>query len=1274
MFRYYFILALYVCKLPFSLQDLCTFCKCVHGQYADAPIWIDVGKRNEIAVQGHSCARPVTYTWKVVSGSGEIITDLGTTKVPRVVWLPFTVSVKPSEKGENNRIVVTKSDGRTKGRCECHIDFINLEMYSHIDGSELISIGSEQIIELDGSKSFDYSQPKGNQHYIFEWTCRPIEIDMDNQYCKEGKVMSTGSKLKIDGHYLSVRGLYQITLHTKSPVTGLVAGDQIYIRVEYGTQIPLIILCERNCLNYRYNEGVSIFLHVDCIGYCGISLKFYFWVDDVFITSNHNGKVRFMPPNAPTFKFNVTLVADGVVSKAKAHFMRNDPPTGGICTVAPKSGIPGDTLFRVACKNWTDPDLPLYYTLKAGNLLYDRTTDPNWEVYVPQVPALTVRICDHFDACTKHEVPLELTPAVIPRGLQNIMKYMQWDANNIEKLLNGGHFARAVVKATLMMKDQPLEVLKHILSAFGNFDADSLADVRQLGTMTSQLVEPMGNLTSEKVEVFRALLDKISDGFAKTIENGEIKDLDKEDLVDMSDEIVGMVSKFATKSEQFVDVQSLLWEFEGGMAQVAKERAMMPPRVAHLIEHYGAHNWLNDTVLTPINRWMHVVCKTFVLLHDIGVASSLNVHKGDKEFIVNKLTVQMSTFGIDDGEPLLIVSLDYLTTAVLTLPMLQDMQSKLGGKEMTAQVVSFRENPFWWYPNEHPITTSVFYFSSFNEEDLSLAITELDVPLRFEMLQQRLPTEPPMIRHSIRETNEMPIYRVRAPEGAAIIINFKAVDVDMDALVKCNYMPNEQEVRAGIRIKADAIGNGTKCSASNDAGEPGWCYVALIAAKGVNMRGKAANYAFNVELYECLTWNVNLDNPVWRTDGCSAALDSEGSDNITCFCYHMSIFAGRSYYSTAEEVVRERLLKESLDVNWYLVSFYILLILVFIWLLLRTCDDLATSQAQQQLVPALAENERKKSRNIALHITTGGQWTAASSANVVVALPGGRSYTITQNPEQPHLKPYATGVLELPVKASELQGPLQITISQDKSGRYPSWYCESITIVNLENGEKQHCTVRKWIGAEPVVVQPDEESQNDSAVEGAAGNEQISKAQKWKKVKAAYHDVFTTWFLFQPLFGPWQYGVVKVDRFVRSCIWIAKFAVILLLVFLYFGDTNLNNYEAERSDYEFLIRVMDGWFLLFLLCCYVLTFLVELLLLLVVYPEVLTKSRCKGPKENGGVQQTAEKKPAMGLSVKEQEEDVIANPNSQDDEETPRSIDEAQRKSSRPDVDKGYMM
>ncbi|XP_012155711.3 uncharacterized protein LOC101461725 [Ceratitis capitata] len=1208
-------LCLWLISISMTRQDLCTYCKCVHGQYPDEPIWIDVSKRTEIAVLGHSCGRQVTYTWKAVGGSGEILVDLGTTEVPRVNWLPFAYSVRPDQQGKSNRIIVTKSDGRTTGQCVCHIDFVNLEVYSHIDGARIISIGSDQTVELDGSSSRDYSQPKDRQKYTFEWRCVPVENDMENTYCKEGNIMSTSAKVSIDGRQLAVTGLYKVMLRTKSPITGNTAGDHIYIRVEFGTKIPLLIMCYRNCLDYYYNEGESIFLHVDCIGGCGKKRTFYFEIDDKFVTSNHDGFLRFKAPMAVTFKFNVTLIADGIDSVAIAPFYRNEPPAGGSCAVTPEKGVPGDTLFEVSCRNWTDENLPIYYVLKAGNLLYDRTTDPNWEVYVPQVTAMSLRICDNRDACSNAEVPLELEAVVIPKGLENVKAYMENYTNNVEKLLEGGQYARAVVKAALMMKDQPLDVIKYVLNGFQNFNANSVPDVRQLSTMTSQLIEPMGNLTSEKLDVINGLLDKISRGFGEIIGSDAVREMYKVDVKDLSEEIVGIVSKLVSATERFVDVQSLLWEFEGGMVYVADARANVSPKFGQLIEFYGTHERLNDTILTPINKWLYAICRSFDLLHDIGLASSLIVHKGDEEFIVDKLSIQMTTSGIIDNAPLTLVSADYLTTAFLSKPLLQEMQKQLKGREMKMQVVSFRENPCWWYPTEHPITTAVFSLSVFSEKDSNLLISEITAPLKLEMLQQRWPKEPPLIRGQVYAVDEMPIYQVRAPEGAALIVNFTSVDEDMDVIVQCGKLPNEKEVReSGERVMSGAVKGVTRYAAVNSGGKVDWCYVALIAARHVILTTEA-HYAFTIEIQECLSWNLNLVRPTWHNKGCITSVDVAGADNISCLCYHMSIFSGRSYYSTAEEVVRERTLKHSLDINWYLIAFYILLFLIFLWLLLRTCDDL--SKSHQRLYTELNENERNDISRIALHITTGGQWTAASSANILITLPAGQTYTITQNPERPFLKPHTTCVLELPIRASELDGPL--LISQDKNGRYPSWYCDSITVVNLANGEKRHCSVRKWIGRTPVSVLPDkvereqqvrdssdvserEDEDEDDDKEMQAQSKSALRAEKWQKFKTAYHDIFMAWFLFQPLFGSWQYGAVDANRSVRSCIWIAKFAVLLLLVFLYFGETNLNNYETERFEYEFLIRLIDGRLVLFLFGCYFITLALELLLLFIVYP------------------------------------------------------------------------
>ncbi|XP_067644829.1 polycystin family receptor for egg jelly-like [Eurosta solidaginis] len=1192
----------------------CTHCECVHGKQAHSPIMINVAKRQEITVKGPSCSpRSVTYTWKAINHEGGLLYDLGTTTVPRVTWHPYKVAVRLQDEHKNNRLIVTKSDGSTTGRCVCHIDFVYLRLYAHIDGSRIMRVGVRQKLTISGTESFDYMLPSQQQQLTYRWECKPDKRDLNSKYCEAGKTFATSPTITVDGSQLVVNGQYKFTLYVNSPLTGMESSDSIYIHCSWGSKIPLILLCFENCWELLFNRGVAIHMGVDCFTECGTKREFVFKINNEVKERNTNGHFRFMPPDVPEFNVTFILTADGVESDSYTTFERNDPPANGLCKVEPTSGIPGDTLFKASCQDWQDKQLPLRYTLKAEKLVIDQTSDPNWEVYVPQVSELTFVICDRLRACTKTKVSVTLTEVKIPKGLQEIIEYMKKPGNDIKNLLIGGELGRAVVKAILMMKDQGIEVDKYIVEQFHDFEAKNAVDILQLGTIINQLLSSLGNITSVDTETFLELLDKMCDGFKETKESGEIKDIQLDELHDLTEEIIELVSKLTTHAETFGDTQSTLWEFEAGMIQVANERGKVTPRMAHLIEHYGKYGKLNDTILTPINIRMHALCKTLELLHYVGFASSFRIHKGDATFKIETDLVKMTTMGIDTQNTIWLVSPDLKTTAILTKQMLQNMQNQLGGADMTAQVISFKDNPFWWFPTEHPITTAVFYFSSFSKEERSIEETHINVPIRLNMLQKRTAKQPPLIQGAVDDSMEMPIYRIRTPAGAAVIINFITVMVDMDVLVKCQNMPKLSEVRDGdMRVMRESLTqDGIQYSDHNHAHNENWCYVALIASADANVR-QLSKYTFTVEIYECLTWNTNLDNPTWRTDGCESIHEGE---NITCNCYHMSVFAGRSYYSTAEEVVRDRNVKDQLDVNWYLVAFYILIVFIFIWLLLRAYDDMCSAGAEK-LLTEMTENEKQRPRTIALHITTGPHWTAASSANVTVTVPAmifQRSYAIAQNPEKPLLKPNTTCVLELPIRASDLSNPPKILISRNDSGRYPSWYCESITIVNLENGEKWHCTVRKWIGTKPVEVQPDKEHAAPTNLTNAE-KKQLRK-EKWQKIKAHYHDFFVCWFLFQPLYGPHQYGVVVVDRFVRSCIWIAKFAVIILLVFLWLGATTLDNYEAERYVYEFIIDIIDCKFVLFVIGCYFATLLVELLMLLIAFPECIFKCK-KSPKND----------------------------------------------------------
>lgn len=81
---------------------------------------------------------------------------------------------------------------------------------------------------------------------------------------------------------------------------------------------------------------------------------------------------RVLTPNT-RFKFILTAQrSGGYMGYSEFHVTTNSPPTGGVCSVSPTSGVTLTTEFHFTCDNWEDPDLQLRYEfiyLTHNNLL-----------------------------------------------------------------------------------------------------------------------------------------------------------------------------------------------------------------------------------------------------------------------------------------------------------------------------------------------------------------------------------------------------------------------------------------------------------------------------------------------------------------------------------------------------------------------------------------------------------------------------------------------------------------------------------------------------------------------------------------------------------------------------------------------------------------------------------------------------------------------------------------------------------------------------------------
>jgi hypothetical protein len=114
-------------------------------------------------------------------------------------------------------------------------------------------------------------------------------------------------------------------------------------------------------------------------------------------------------PDTIYWRFEVIFTSDSLISTGAIHFLINHPPENGLCSISPTHGTI-DTLFTVACSNWSDADGIGGYSLfrwreNASDLvIFADSRDPTLKSFFPKNPEnislfhLLVFIGDRFDA------------------------------------------------------------------------------------------------------------------------------------------------------------------------------------------------------------------------------------------------------------------------------------------------------------------------------------------------------------------------------------------------------------------------------------------------------------------------------------------------------------------------------------------------------------------------------------------------------------------------------------------------------------------------------------------------------------------------------------------------------------------------------------------------------------------------------------------------------------------------------------------------------------
>lgn len=238
-------------------------------------------------------------------------------------------------------------------------------------------------------------------------------------------------------------------------------------------------------------------------------------------------------------------------------------------------------------------------------------------------------------------------------------------------------------------------------------------------------------------------------------------------------------------------------------------------------------------------------------------------------------------------------------------------------------------------------------------------------------------------------------------------------------------------------------------------------FMSVVSGAPVNVSSGDIGFSFELNSIQCLYWATSSNT--WNSDGCTVDSDLNSVDRIHCKCSHLSLFALKHEKSDFCGVSPDSSLFPMKSVIWICLSFFLVTFLIItLWAWRR--EKLEKNYRKWIHL----KSERKASHCYTVTVIT-GTWQNANTTSHVAIKIHGSEYT------SPIIPLFARGV-QLFQRGSinnfiitmrkSIGQILNITLCIDFHGPYPTWYCETVIIRDLERNEEWYFDVKRWLPTE----------------------------------------------------------------------------------------------------------------------------------------------------------------------------------------------------------------
>ncbi|KAH8255271.1 hypothetical protein KR038_000201 [Drosophila bunnanda] len=1082
------------------------------------------------------------------------------------------------------RACVIINDVPTVARC--YLRYTPPKVDVRIVGNEWRKVDVRRKIILDGSQTRDLAsaiETLDSQKFV--WSCRSKD-DRRNRYCRSN--MSDNPVIRLPENVLRIGSQYMFTLtvsQRKDPHL-IQTASQLLLGVSTNT-ITVNIRCLGNCAYGVYSPDESVQLKAECQDCSQPIVRYEWWVrtseNDSEETLLSKTKVAVFHYEYETLSIRLKVELKSNLSAEAFYTLRRNEGPNGSCTVSPSSGIEAVTTFEINCRGFETAYGPLYYRYVIPSIgIIAQSQYARYETYLTETEEIAVFICDAIDKCTTRFLGVDVRPFQFKNPKAKPKQRIKAILRNVKDLVKRGFWDNAI--------SQSLAAVPHtkrandasiIYDSLTEQEAFSVPQLERLAMLATQFVNYLIPLDYEDVRLVGRIFKQMSRIFAVVVsQREEVKP-----------------EAYRTLTAMHIYFMSIL-----GMPSETHSVPMCMPNHAgclHLerVRLAQLNSEFDPLILVKINQWMMTSWYLYKCIYFLGILGGRHQNPYEEAFSARQggISYQMNMTREND---LIVRTIDNSHLLKVSTELLHEIRKKLNHEDVLFQIISQRShhNLFWWYPYPMPAETNVL-------------IVHAHSPNRFFWLDNKSRLDNPVVyRTDITRFSQSEKYNALTSSATIVHrseVHYYDLMLDTKAMLAVRIVNCSGPIHVNVRLhrrptSGELVNNSclvTPAMRGKRVWLANWCdrsdaFVSICRQGDYNENARRAmpmekqellpvKFYLLLEIHQCSHFKNRSEGPGWSADNCNTTFEHSYGTSVHCICHTLGPLATRIFPIITRHDV-EFLRPLVLSTEWWLFFILFMLLLLLLLVVLWTYISSNVSVGKMLLTFVECEGRRLKwdphreiKEEILLVIVTGGQEFAGTTSNINIYLKSPRQpqsmFQVIQDPGHPRLLRNTTNKMQVP--RGNITIPTRLALGIERNGRYPSWYCRTITVIDLELKRHQLFVVERWI------VQGQTQLMR-SKYFTRGGQQFIPQYTWWKRFRNRFEQLSISWYCENPITGPWQTSVGgwTFSLIERTAVLISKVAITVTLVSVFYGRNTVESAEKEKLSFGSLYIHWDQLF------------------------------------------------------------------------------------------------